>query len=49
VEISVLVRAECPEAGFDVNRTFELGDDSYEPVEKDFRRQVFTTTTQLRN
>jgi type IV pilus assembly protein PilW len=49
VEISVLVRAECPEAGFDINRTFALGDDSYQPVEKDFRRQVFTTTTQLRN
>jgi len=49
VEISVLVRAECPEAGFDINRTFELGDVSYEPAEKDFRRQVFTTTTHLRN
>jgi type II secretory pathway pseudopilin PulG len=49
VEISVLVRAECPEAGFDINRTFELGDVSYNPAEKDFRRQVFTTTTQLRN
>jgi hypothetical protein len=49
VEISVLVRAECPEAGFDINRTFELGDVSYVPEEKNFRRQVFTTTTQLRN
>ena len=49
VEISVLVRAECPEAGFDINRTFELGDVSYAPEDKNFRRQVFTTTTQLRN
>ncbi len=49
VEISVLVRAECPESGFDINRTFELGDVLYEPAERDFRRQVFTTTTQLRN
>lgn len=49
VEMSVLVRAECPEAGFDINRTFELGDVTYEPAEKNFRRQVFTTTTQLRN
>lgn len=49
VEISILVRAECPEAGFDINRTFELGDVSYVPEEKNFRRQVFTTTTQLRN
>ncbi|MBK6509871.1 MAG: PilW family protein [Haliea sp.] len=49
MEISVLVRAECPEAGFDINRTFELGDVSYAPAERDFRRQVFTTTTQLRN
>jgi type IV pilus assembly protein PilW len=49
VEISVLVRAECPETGFDINRTFELGDVSYTPADKDFRRQVFTTTTHLRN
>lgn len=49
VEISVLVRAECPEAGFDINRTFELGDVSYAPEDRNFRRQVFTTTTQLRN
>ncbi len=49
VEISVLVRAECPETGFDIRRTFELGDASYIPEDKDFRRQVFTTTTHLRN
>lgn len=49
VEITVLVRAECPETGFDINRTFELADMSYTPGNVDFRRQVFTTTTQLRN
>jgi prepilin-type N-terminal cleavage/methylation domain-containing protein len=49
VEITVLVRAECPETGFDINRTFELADVLYTPIEEDFRRQVFTTTTQLRN
>lgn len=49
VEITVLVRAECPETGFDINRTFELADVLYTPADKDFRRQVFTTTTQLRN
>lgn len=49
VEITVLVRAECPEAGFDINRTFALGDVSYTPGDVDFRRQVFTTTTHLRN
>ena len=49
VEITVLVRAECPETGFDINRTFALGDVSYTPGDVDFRRQVFTTTTHLRN
>ena len=49
VEITVLVRAECPETGFDSNRTFQLADVEYTPVDSDFRRQVFTTTTQLRN
>ena len=49
VEITVLVRAECPETGFNINRTFELADVEYIPADSDFRRQVFTTTTQLRN
>lgn len=49
VEITVLVRAECPETGFDINRTFELTDVSYTPDDVNFRRQVFTTTTHLRN
>ncbi len=49
VEITVLVRSECPETGFDINRTFALADASYTPADLAFRRQVFTTTTQLRN
>jgi len=49
VEISILVRAECPEAGFDINRTFDIADAPYTPADKEFRRQIFTTTTQLRN
>ncbi|MCB1690538.1 MAG: PilW family protein [Halioglobus sp.] len=49
VEITVLVRAECPETGFDINRTFTLADVEYTPGDVEFRRQVFTTTTQLRN
>ena len=49
VEITVLVRAECPETGFDINRIFALADVPYTPADKDFRRQVFTTTTHLRN
>ena len=49
VEITVLVRAECPESGFNINRTFTLAGDEYIPTDVEFRRQVFTTTTQLRN
>jgi type IV pilus assembly protein PilW len=49
VEITVLVRAECPESGFNINRTFTLAGVEYIPTEVEFRRQVFTTTTQLRN
>jgi prepilin-type N-terminal cleavage/methylation domain-containing protein len=49
IEVNVLVRAECPEAGFDADQTFEIGDVVFTPAEKDFRRQVFSTTTTLRN
>lgn len=52
VEVTVLVRAECPEVGFRNNgRTFDLAGVTYVPAaeEQDFRRQLFTTTTQLRN
>jgi type IV pilus assembly protein PilW len=51
IESTVLVRAECPEAGFDINRTFDMGDITYTVAvnERDFRRRIFTTTTQVRN
>lgn len=49
VEVTVLVRAECPEAGFDINRTFALADVDYTPGDVNFRRQIFTTTIKLRN
>jgi type IV pilus assembly protein PilW len=49
IETSVLVRAECPEAGFSNNRTFDFGDiEGYGP-EDAFRRQIFRSVTQLRN
>jgi type IV pilus assembly protein PilW len=61
VETTVLVRAECPEAGLENDQTFVMADTSLTPDDPndagepddigdwDYRRQVFTTTTQLRN
>lgn len=50
VEISVLVRAECPETGFINSRTFAIGDltDPYGPTDT-LRRQVFTSVSTVRN
>jgi hypothetical protein len=50
VEISVLVRAECPETGFNNNRTFAIGDliTPYGPADN-LRRQVFTSISTMRN
>jgi type IV pilus assembly protein PilW len=50
VEISVLVRAECPETGFINNRTFAIGDliTPYGPADN-LRRQVFTSISAVRN
>ena len=50
VEATVLVRAECPEGNFTNNRTFPMGDlaSAYGPADE-FRRQVYTTLTRIRN
>jgi type IV pilus assembly protein PilW len=51
VEIAVLVRAECPETGFENSRDFTLGDlgaGAYGPDDA-FRRQLFTTVTTIRS
>ncbi len=49
IETTVLVRAECPETGFANLRDFDMGDiEGYGPTDR-FRRQVFTSVTQLRN
>lgn len=49
IETTVLVRSECPETGFANLREFDLGDiEDYGPTDR-FRRQVFTSITQLRN
>ncbi|MFT4518418.1 MAG: type IV pilus assembly protein PilW [Halioglobus sp.] len=48
VEIVVLVRSECPEAGFTNNRVFRFDGIDYDPSDG-YRRQLFTSLTQLRN
>jgi len=48
VETTVLAKAECPEAGFRNTREFTIGGAPYTPADN-FRRQLFTATTQLRN
>ena len=50
IEISVLVRAECPETGFVNDRTFAIGDlaAAYGPTDA-LRRQVFTSVATVRN
>ena len=50
VETTILVRAECPEGAFENTRDFAMGDlgTAYGPNDG-LRRQVFTSTTSLRN
>ena len=49
VKFWVLARAECPETGYEDNRTYVLGDqDPYEPKDA-YRRQLYSTVVALRN
>jgi type IV pilus assembly protein PilW len=50
VEVSVLVRSECPEAGFVNDRTFPMGDllTAYGPADG-YRRQLYTSVVAIRN
>ncbi len=50
VEISILVRSECPESSFINKRTFSMGDlaTAY-GIEDGYRRQLFTGVAALRN
>ncbi len=49
IEISMLVRSECPESFFTNNRTFAMGDlADYVPADG-YRRQLFTGVATIRN
>jgi len=49
IEISVLVKAECPETGFTNDRTFSMGDAADFSPTDGHRRQLFTTVATVRN
>lgn len=50
VEVTVLVRTECPETGFTNNRAFAMGDLAPAYTQADaYRRQSFTTMVAIRN
>lgn len=44
----VLVRSECPEAGYTDDRTYQMGNLSFTPNDN-FRRQLYVSTVMLRN
>lgn len=48
VRLWVLVRAVCPEPGYNNTTIYVMGDQSY-PVTDSYRRALFTTTVALRN
>lgn len=52
-QVSILVRSECPESGFDTTGTsYTMGDVTYNPGDtagRGYRRQLYQTTVKLRN
>ena len=46
--IWLLVRADCPERGFDDTQTYTLGNQAYTPNDN-FRRQLYSSVVMLRN
>jgi len=48
VRFWILVRGDCPEAGYTDNSTYNMGDNPYTPSDR-FRRTLYTSTVALRN
>lgn len=49
VRFWVLVRAECPTNGYSSTKTYPMGDITYDPADKSFKRQLYSTTVTVRN
>lgn len=49
VHLWVLVRADCPTNGYANPRTYPMGNITYDPIDKSFKRQLYSTVVAVRN